>query len=78
MCCIYFKNMFLSFKAKMCYKFICNDHTKPNQESFMPSRQELANAIRALSMDAIQKSNSGHPGAQWGWLISHKYYGLTF
>ncbi|PKG37737.1 transketolase [Psychromonas sp. Urea-02u-13] len=31
-----------------------------------PSRQELANAIRALSMDAIQKSNSGHPGAPMG------------
>ena len=32
----------------------------------MPSRQELANAIRAISMDAIQKSNSGHPGAPMG------------
>jgi transketolase len=31
-----------------------------------PSRSELANAIRALSMDAIQKSNSGHPGAPMG------------
>src|SRR5476649_2510393 len=29
----------------------------------MPSRKELANAIRALSMDAVQKANSGHPGA---------------
>ncbi|MBV7415517.1 ribulose phosphate epimerase, partial [Aeromonas sp. sif2433] len=27
----------------------------------MPSRKELANAIRALSMDAVQKANSGHP-----------------
>lgn len=32
----------------------------------MPSRKELANAIRALSMDAIQKANSGHPGAPMG------------
>ncbi|WP_298941451.1 transketolase [uncultured Psychromonas sp.] len=32
----------------------------------MPSRQELANAIRALSMDAVQKANSGHPGAPMG------------
>lgn len=32
----------------------------------MPSRQQQANAIRALSMDAIQKSNSGHPGAPMG------------
>lgn len=32
----------------------------------MLSRQELANAIRALSMDAVQKANSGHPGAPMG------------
>jgi transketolase len=32
----------------------------------MPQRQELANAIRALSMDAVQKANSGHPGAPMG------------
>jgi transketolase len=30
------------------------------------SRFELANAIRALSMDAVQKANSGHPGAPMG------------
>jgi transketolase len=32
----------------------------------MPTRRELANAIRALSMDAVQKANSGHPGAPLG------------
>jgi len=32
----------------------------------MPSRSELANAIRALSMDAVQQANSGHPGAPMG------------
>ena len=32
----------------------------------MSSRTELANAIRALSMDAIQQANSGHPGAPMG------------
>ncbi|MGE6371447.1 transketolase [Stutzerimonas stutzeri] len=32
----------------------------------MPSRRERANAIRALSMDAVQKANSGHPGAPMG------------
>jgi transketolase len=32
----------------------------------MSSRRELANAIRALSMDAVQKANSGHPGAPMG------------
>ncbi|EPM8292543.1 transketolase [Vibrio vulnificus] len=30
------------------------------------SRKHLANAIRALSMDGVQKANSGHPGAPMG------------
>ena len=32
----------------------------------MPGRLELANAIRALSMDAVQNANSGHPGMPMG------------
>lgn len=32
----------------------------------MVSRQTKANAIRALTMDAVQKANSGHPGAPMG------------
>ncbi len=32
----------------------------------MSSRRELANAVRALSMDAVQKAKSGHPGAPMG------------
>lgn len=32
----------------------------------MPSRVELANALRALAIDAIEKSKSGHPGAPLG------------
>jgi transketolase len=32
----------------------------------MPSRLERANAIRALAMDAVQRANSGHPGAPMG------------
>ena len=32
----------------------------------MATRRELANAIRALSMDAVQQANSGHPGAPMG------------
>ncbi|WP_105900852.1 transketolase [Vibrio gangliei] len=32
----------------------------------MTSRKDLANAIRALSMDGVQQANSGHPGAPMG------------
>jgi transketolase len=32
----------------------------------MTKRRELANAIRALAMDAVQRANSGHPGAPMG------------
>ncbi len=32
----------------------------------MAQRKDLANAIRALSMDAVQKAKSGHPGAPMG------------
>ena len=32
----------------------------------MPSRRELANAVRALAMDAVQRANSGHPGMPMG------------
>lgn len=42
----------------------------------MSSRKQLANAIRALSMDGVQKANSGHPGMQWAWRISPKCCGV--
>ncbi|MEE8108397.1 MAG: transketolase [Gammaproteobacteria bacterium] len=32
----------------------------------MPQRRDLANAVRALSMDAVQKADSGHPGMPMG------------
>jgi transketolase len=32
----------------------------------MATRQDLANAVRALAMDAVQKANSGHPGMPMG------------
>ena len=32
----------------------------------MTTRHELANAIRVLSMDAVQQANSGHPGMPLG------------
>ena len=39
------------------------DHQTDGQA---PDRRTLANAIRALSMDAVQQANSGHPGAPMG------------
>jgi transketolase len=39
---------------------------KNNNNIDEPYRQVLANAIRALSMDAVQKANSGHPGMPMG------------
>ena len=41
----------------------------------MAERKVLANAIRVLSMDSVQKANSGH---QWVWLILQKCYGVIF
>ncbi len=32
----------------------------------MANKQHMANAIRALAMDAVQQANSGHPGAPMG------------
>jgi transketolase len=40
--------------------------SSPESAVNQPSRQQLANAIRALSMDAVQAANSGHPGAPMG------------
>jgi transketolase len=40
--------------------------TTASTASRLASRRECANAIRALSMDAVQKANSGHPGAPMG------------
>src|SRR6266446_8460432 len=39
---------------------------KRRPKSKMTTRRQLANAIRALSMDAVQKANSGHPGMPMG------------
>src|SRR5215210_7976455 len=38
----------------------------PRSPESMNSRLELANAIRALAMDAVQQANSGHPGMPKG------------
>src|SRR6266478_2148304 len=39
---------------------------KRRPKSRMTTRRELANAIRALSMDAVQRANAGHPGMPMG------------
>ena len=40
--------------------------SQQNHPAGQPARRDLANAIRALSMDAVQAANSGHPGAPMG------------
>jgi transketolase len=50
-------------------RFAAPRHSTANHRTLahpMTTRRELANAIRALSMDAVQKANSGHPGAPMG------------
>ena len=37
-----------------------------SEETTLLSRRELANAVRVLSMDAVQRAESGHPGAPMG------------
>jgi len=39
---------------------------RPGDENAERSSSLMANAIRALSMDAVQQANSGHPGAPMG------------
>lgn len=43
-----------------------SDNTTLGANTLMPTRKNLANAIRALAMDAVQKANSGHPGMPMG------------
>ena len=40
--------------------------TTPAAPTRTASRSDMANAIRALAMDAVQAANSGHPGAPMG------------
>jgi transketolase len=40
--------------------------TQQAEQTRSASRSDMANAIRALAMDAVQAANSGHPGAPMG------------
>ncbi len=40
--------------------------TEQAEQTRSASRSDMANAIRALAMDAVQAANSGHPGAPMG------------
>jgi transketolase len=40
--------------------------SRTNPAAAAPSRRDLANALRALAMDAVQQANSGHPGMPMG------------
>ena len=43
-----------------------SNQSSHSPDNATPSRRTLANAIRALSMDAVQAANSGHPGMPMG------------
>src|SRR5215470_11183471 len=56
-------------RAPFSMRFAAPRHPTAHHRTLAPpmsTRRELANAIRALSMDAVQKANSGHPGAPMG------------
>lgn len=44
----------------------------------MAERKVLANAIRFLSMDAVQKLIQGTREPLWVWLILQRFYGVIF
>ena len=43
----------------------------------MANTTNMANAIRALAMDAVQQANSGHPAPLWAWLTWRLRCGLS-
>ena len=50
-----------------CYAiFLINIKMNSRRTKIAPSQRELANAIRALSMDAVEQAKSGHPGMPMG------------
>lgn len=59
------------------WKIFLPPNYKPATECYM-SRKDLANAIRALSMDAVQKPILVIPARRWAWLILPKCCGTIF
>ena len=47
-------------------RLIMSIQTSRSTATGLPDRRTLANAVRALSMDAVQAANSGHPGMPMG------------
>ena len=43
----------------------------------MPSQTELANAIRALAMDAVQAAKAATPVRRWVWRILPRCFGIA-
>ena len=62
---IYYWADFLSLKGSASFPYQYNP-VQSIRRITIPSRRQLANAIRALSMDAVQRAKSGHPGAPMG------------
>jgi hypothetical protein len=56
---------------------ICPEFLALNLEDTMATRTDLANAIRALAMDAVEKAKSGHPGAPMGMAEISEVLGTT-
>lgn len=59
------------------WKIFLPPNYKPATECYM-SRKDLANAIRALSMDAVQKPILVIPARRWAWPILPKCCGTIF
>src|SRR5512147_1758082 len=57
----------LAYNWRLCACFLRSPPaSSPVTISTMATRKDLANALRALAMDAVQKANSGHPGMPMG------------
>lgn len=44
----------------------------------MVAHKDLANALRFLAAEGVQKANSGHPACRWVWRTSQPFYFQNF